>query len=102
MAEAVKTKKMKFSEDKFVDGELMYEKDKVHDIPEGSVDRWLKRGGELVEKAEEKASSKAPQTDSTIPSGEFGDDDFEEIDEVEEHTGKKTGKKKKVAKKKNR
>lgn len=42
------TKKMKFGEDKFVDGELTYQKGKVYNIPVASVDRWQKRGGELV------------------------------------------------------
>jgi hypothetical protein len=44
------TRKMKFHKDFFVDGgsEIRFEKNKIYDIPLESVDRWLKRGAELV------------------------------------------------------
>lgn len=48
MSEAKKSVKMKFKEDKFVDGVCVYDKDVAYDIPAQSVDRWLKRGGEIV------------------------------------------------------
>lgn len=39
--------KIRFSEDKFYNGQLLYPKNVVHEIPEelGQAARWLKRGG---------------------------------------------------------
>lgn len=60
----MKTMKIRFKEDKFVDGKLAFEKDKVHEIPveTGSAARWLRRGGEEVKeltKEEKKAQKEA-------------------------------------------
>lgn len=41
--------KMKFHEDKFVDGKVFAHKDEVVDVADESVHRWIKRGGQLVE-----------------------------------------------------
>lgn len=92
-----KTQKMIFSEDKFVNGKLAFEKGIVHDMPIGSVNRWLIRGGQLcdakgkaidtlaVEKAE--AKEQAPTTE-TLPTEEKP----EEKETPEETTeGKKSG-----------
>jgi len=52
-----KTTKMKFAEDKFINGKLAFPKGRVCEVPDASVDRWIKRGGEIVtgeEKREEK------------------------------------------------
>lgn len=42
-------KKMKFTEDKYYNLEIIYVKDTVYEIEDCMVDRWLKRGGEIVE-----------------------------------------------------
>ena len=41
---------MKFKEDKFVNGEVIYLAGQVYEIPEDKVARRLIRGGEVVEK----------------------------------------------------
>lgn len=43
--------KLRFKEDKFVDGVLTFKAGEIYDIPEagGSAVRWLKRGAEVVE-----------------------------------------------------
>lgn len=41
--------KMKFNEDKYVDGVIAFPKGEVHEVSPASVERWLKRGGILVE-----------------------------------------------------
>jgi hypothetical protein len=43
------TTKMRFNEDKFYDEKCLYTKGIVYDVPNDKVDRWIKRGGELVE-----------------------------------------------------
>lgn len=42
--------KMKFNEDKFYNGELIYKAHQVYDISEdaGWADRWIRRGGVVV------------------------------------------------------
>jgi hypothetical protein len=40
--------KMMFTENKPYN-EMVYEAGKVYDIPDSHVDRWLKRGGQLVQ-----------------------------------------------------
>lgn len=47
---AEKTQKMIFGEDKFYNNpnEPIYLKGMVYDVPSSMVDRWLKRGGQLV------------------------------------------------------
>jgi hypothetical protein len=44
-------KKMIFKENKFANGELIFKAGEVYEVSEegGSVARWLKRGGEIVE-----------------------------------------------------
>lgn len=41
-------KKMKFTEDKYYNRDVMYVAGKVYDVPDNMVERWLKRGGEIV------------------------------------------------------
>ena len=43
------TVKMKFHEDKYVDGKIFARKDKEVDVELQSVDRWIKRGGTIVD-----------------------------------------------------
>lgn len=58
--------KMKFSVDMFYDGKCIFEKDKVYEVSQekGWADRWLKRGGVVVnepvfvEKVQEKKEDK--------------------------------------------
>ena len=45
-------KRMRFNRDMFynsTDTVATYEKDKIYEIEDRNVDRWLKRGGEIVE-----------------------------------------------------
>lgn len=44
----MKTVKMVFQEDKFVDGEIFAKKGQHVEVQPGSVQRWLIRGGEIV------------------------------------------------------
>jgi len=39
---------MKFTEDKYYNRDVIYVAGKVYDVPDNMVDRWLKRGGEIV------------------------------------------------------
>jgi len=41
--------KMRFKEDKFYNAQVLYTKDVIYDVPDNMVDRWLKRGGEIIE-----------------------------------------------------
>ena len=43
-----KTTKMRFTEDKFVNGVIFANKGEVVDVPNESVDRWIVRGGVIV------------------------------------------------------
>lgn len=47
----MKTQKVLFHEDKYVDGKLTYKKGEKYDLPveTGTVERWLKRGATIVE-----------------------------------------------------
>lgn len=47
------TKKMRFTSDKMYNFDIKYKKDVVYDVPVAEVDRWLKRGGILVEDVEQ-------------------------------------------------
>lgn len=42
------SKKMKFTEDKYYNRDVIYVAGKVYDVPDNMVDRWIKRGGEIV------------------------------------------------------
>ncbi len=55
--------KMRFFEDKYGNDfdKPFYEKGKVYDVPKENVERWLKRGGVLVEEEEAKAKAKAKE-----------------------------------------
>ena len=52
--------KLYFNKDGYINGELVFEKGKVYDVPEdgGSAARWMKRGAELH--IEEKVEVKKP------------------------------------------
>lgn len=43
------SKKMRFTEDKYYNRDVIYTAGKVYDVPDNMVDRWLKRGGEILE-----------------------------------------------------
>lgn len=109
------TKKMKFKEDKFVDGELTYSAGRTYEIPVASVERWQKRGGELVidakgtdEEIVEDIDAKLAQDlakDGKIPQEEAADalqpkEDEEDLDVLDDapkgkgkaSKGKKSGK----------
>lgn len=42
-------KKMRFSEDKYYNHDVIYQKGQIYEVPDNMVMRWLKRGGEIVE-----------------------------------------------------
>ena len=46
--------KMKFTEDKYYNRDVIYVAGKVYDVPDHMVVRWLKRGGEIVVEEEVK------------------------------------------------
>lgn len=56
------SKKMKFTEDKYYNRDVIYTAGKVYDVPDNMVDRWLKRGGEIVSEVE-----KVPEPIKTAP-----------------------------------
>ena len=60
----MKTTKMKFSEDKFVNGECVYQKGKTYDIPNVSVERWLKRGGVIIGEEKQILEPETPKTEA--------------------------------------
>lgn len=62
------SKKMKFTEDKYYNRDVIYVAGKVYDIPENMVDRWLKRGGEIVVEVEPVAVVHAePEKPAPVP-----------------------------------
>lgn len=67
-----KTKKMKFFEDKFYNLDLKYKKGETYDVPVEMVDRWLRRGGVLVEDL--KPEAKAQSNESLVSDNKKSDD----------------------------
>lgn len=61
--------KMKFAEDKFYDGNLIYEANKIYEVDEanGWAGRWLKRGGIVVKDEEVKPVPVEPELDAAPP-----------------------------------
>ena len=66
------TVKMRFSEDKTYNGELIYEKDVIYDVPLNMSDRWLKRGG--VKVSEDEAEMEAAMEKEIEKTGDMPDD----------------------------
>ena len=60
---------MKFKEDKFVNGEVVYLSGQVYEIPEDKVARWLIRGGEVVETPVKKEEPKEILTEEVVAEG---------------------------------
>lgn len=56
-----KTTAMTFREDKFYNGELIYTKGEVHQVPNEMIQRWLNRGGAIVGPGEEKPVELPPE-----------------------------------------
>lgn len=78
------TTKMVFGEDKFVNQECVYNKGEIYDIPNASVDRWIKRGGKIVGE-EQVEEVELAELDSDL-AHELGDQDKippEEVDEAD-------------------
>lgn len=87
----MKTVKMMFSADMYYgqaeNGNVteslkkpLYEKDKVYDIEESMVTRWLKRGGVIVEaeaatKVEEKVETEKTETEEPVEGTDKKDED---------------------------
>lgn len=113
--------KMKFAKDMFYTSRdvPLYTAGRVYEVAEEMVDRWLKRGGELVPDSTAKHIDK--QLDASLAANleadgkgthretldaveaMHEDDDFEDVEEdfeEEDSHGKKTTAKKKVMKKK--
>lgn len=63
----MKTTKMKFTEDKFVNGECVYQHGKTYDIPIVSVERWLKRGGTIVGEKEQLVETEVKKVEVPEP-----------------------------------
>ena len=78
------TKKMIFAEDKFVNGELLYNHGEVVEVPVESVDRWLIRGGKLVEEGHEDEA----KLEALKESDEDGEELLQKTFEAE-HVGEK-------------
>jgi hypothetical protein len=58
--------KMRFFEDKFVDGECKFTHGRIYEVPKESVERWLKRGGELVPDANASDEVTQAQLDASL------------------------------------
>lgn len=64
-------KKMIFRDHAVYNGAILYQKDKIVDVPNAMVDRWLKRGGvladestlEVVEESDEEGSESGQEED---------------------------------------
>lgn len=104
---------MKFPEDKFVDGKIFANKGEEVEVPKDSVERWMKRGGVLVDEhidaqghpgtdeagdtdlAGSHVDGAPPPGDETGDTGtELGNDE-DEVEEQDETTGKKKNSRKK-------
>lgn len=73
-----KNTKMKFSEDKMIDGVVTYKKGEVYEIAEGSVARWLKRGGVIVGQEDQYIQPPVVTSDPSNEDTDNTDEDFEE------------------------
>ena len=93
--------KMKFSEDKFVNGECVYSAGKVYEVPVGSVDRWLKRGGVIVGEEQIKLDSEEENVDTEETLDLEQDLDIDDLDDLgDDKVKQKTSTKKKKSSKK--
>ena len=66
---------MVFKEDKFYNLDVMYHKGVVYEIPDDMVQRWLKRGGQIVEDEVEESSETIEPTfhsDNDKPKARLG------------------------------
>jgi len=88
------TVKMRFSEDKTYNDELMYEKDVIYDVPLNMKDRWLKRGGVIVteeEAAMEDALEEEIEKTGDMPEGMVKGQDQSSEDGEDLEDGKESG-----------
>ena len=76
----MKTQKLYFTKDGFIDGVLVFAKGQTHEVPLASVERWIKRGATLEPLEDEETTPVEPTPVEPTPETE----EEETLEEVEE------------------